>query len=218
MDKRKALSIIFHCATAYRNNLEGKNVLFVFSSGGNCSFFEAAFPLHNFQHLTGVDSDLTASQFYNAGIDRRLTVEQFSFSDNGTTPLKLEVLPNLMEIYKNARMVGDYDNSRAYLYTEKIAGGVTANLGFVKDENYPQSDFYVPNTVIKDDIRNMTLTPVQRVLAIWLKKASDSKYPILTYLAKGISLNMPALQEILAEKVVPIDSLEYLFTPRQTAT
>jgi hypothetical protein len=215
MDKRKALSIIFYCATAYRNNLEGKNVLFALGSGGKRSFFEAAFPSHNFQHLTGVNSNLAASQFYNASIDRRLTVRQFYFSDNGTTPLKLEVLPNLMEIYKNARMVGDYDNSRAYLYTEKIAGGVTANLGFVKDENYPQSGFYVPNTTIKDDIRNMVLKPVQRVQAIWLKKASDSKYPLLTYLAKGISLNMPSLQKILKEKVVSLDSLEYLFTPRQ---
>jgi hypothetical protein len=145
-----------------------------------------------------------------------LTVEQFSFSDNGTTPLKLEVLPQLMEIYKNARMVGDYDNSRAYLYTEKIAGGVTANLGFVKDENYPESGFYVPNTTIKDDIRNMSLKPVQRVLAIWVKKAPDSKYPLLTYLAKGISLDMPDLQGILKEKVVPLDCLECLFAPKQT--
>ena len=96
MDKRKALSVIFHCATAYRNNLEGKNVLFAFSNGKKCSFFETAFPLHNFQHLTGVNSNLTASQFYNASIDRRLPLEQFSFSNNGTTPLKLEILHNLM--------------------------------------------------------------------------------------------------------------------------
>jgi hypothetical protein len=214
MDKHEALSIIFHCATAYRDNLEGKNVLFAFGGNGNCSFFETAFPAYNFQHLTGVNSSLTASQFHDASIDRRLTLEQFSFSDNGTTPLKLEILPNLMEIYKNARMVGDYNNVRAYLYTEKIAGGVTANLGFVKDENYPESGFYVPNTTIKDDIRNMTLKPVQRVLAILLKKTSDSKYPLLSYLAKGISLNMPFLQKILEEKVVPLDCLEYLFTPR----
>jgi hypothetical protein len=216
MDKRKALSIIFHCATAYRDNLEGKNVLFAFGGNSKCSFFETAFPPYNFQHLTGVNSNLTASQFYNASIDRRLTAEQFSFSDNGTTPLKLEILPNLMEIYKNARMVGDYNNARTYLYTEKIAGGVTANLGFVKDENYPQSGFYVPNTTIKDDIRSMALKPVQRVLAILLKKTSDTKYSLLTYLAKGISLNLPVLQEILREKVVPLDFVEYLFTPRQT--
>ena len=216
MDKRKALSVIFRCATAYRNNLEGKNVLFVFGSNEKCSFFETAFPSYNFQHLTGVDSDLTASQFYRASIDRRLTLGQFSFSNNGTTPLKLEVLFNLMEIYKNARMVGDYNHTRAYLYTEKIVGGVTANLGFVKDENYPQSGFYVPNTTIKDDIRNMTAKPVQRVLAVLLKKASDSTYPLITYLAKGISLNMPALRGILTEKAVPLNCLEYLFTSRQT--
>jgi hypothetical protein len=215
MDKRKALSIIFHCATAYRNNLEGKNVLFAFGGREKCSFFETAFPSYNFQHLTGVDSGLTASQFYNASIDRRLFAEQFSFADNGTTPLKLEILPHLMEIYKNARMVGDYDNARAYFYTEKIAGGVTANLGFVKDANYPESGLYVPNTTIKDDIRDLSLIPVQRVLAILIKKAPDPKYPLLTYLAKGVSLNTPGLQEILREKAVPLDSLEYLFAPRQ---
>jgi hypothetical protein len=135
-----------------------------------------------------------------------LNLEQFSFSDNGTTPLKLEILPHLMEIYKNARMVGDYDNTRAYLYTEKIVGGVTANLGFVKDKNYPESGFYVPNTTIKDDIRSITLKPVQRILAIWLKKASDSKYPLLTYFARGISLNTPALQELESSKFLGLVS------------
>jgi hypothetical protein len=44
MDKHKALSVIFHCATAYRNNLEGKNLLFAFGSGEKSSFFETAFP------------------------------------------------------------------------------------------------------------------------------------------------------------------------------
>jgi hypothetical protein len=203
MKKQQALGIVCHCAAEYKAKLEGKNFLFIFGDAENCSYFEAVFPKQNFQHLTGVHSpNLSTLEFYQACLDHRLSMEQFRFSDNGTTPLKLEVLPRLMDIYKTAKMVGDYDNSRACLYTEKIAGGVVANMGFVRDRNYPDSNFFVPNTIIKDDIRNLAVKPVQRVLSTLSKDMAASKYTLFTYLAKGISPNSPAMQEILREKAV----------------
>lgn len=67
------------------------------------------------------------------------------------------------------------------LYTEKLAGGVKACLGFVKT---PSSE-YVPNTVLNIDIRTATRLPLQ-VIATYRRKRSDSVYSELVYKAKKI--------------------------------
>jgi hypothetical protein len=201
MNKSQALDIVCQCAAEYRLKLEGKNYLFIFGSAQGCSYFETAFPKQNFHHLTGINSpNLSALEFYFACLDHRLPAGQVLFSKDGTTPLKLDVLPALMRIYRTAKMVGDYDNSRTHLYTEKIAGGVMANLGFIRDKNYPGNGFYVPNTAIRDDIRLLTLKPVKRVLVTLSKDIASPRYDLLTYLAKGISIDNPAILEILSKK------------------
>jgi hypothetical protein len=187
MDKKTALQIIFTCATNYRANLSYNNLLFICGKVNDCTVFQTAFPEQNYMHLTGVETTLTASEFFRDCIDRRLTVDQFSFAANGTTSLKLEILPRMMEIYKEAKMVGDYNESGKFLVTEKIIGGVTINMGFVRDKNAGNAVFYVPNTVLKGDIRNMTAHPQKRVLAIYKKGLQDTKYSDICYLAKGIN-------------------------------
>ena len=108
-------------------------------------------------------------------------------------------------------MVGGYDHSRTHLYTEKIVGGVTANLGFIRDRNYQDNEFYVPNTAIKDDIRLLTIKPVKRVLTTLSKDISAPKYDLLTYLARGISLDDPAIYKILRRKVADTKNLDAAF-------
>ena len=49
-------------------------------------------------------------------------------------------------------MVGDFNGCNPKLYTEKLAGGVKACLGFVKTHRAE----YVPNTVLNTDIRTVT--------------------------------------------------------------
>jgi hypothetical protein len=130
-------------------------------------------------------------------MEHRLSPDHILFADDGTTPLKLEDLPTLMKIHRTAKMVGNYDASRAFLYTEKIVGGVFASLGFVRDKNYPDNRFYVPNTAIKGDIRNLTVQPVQRIMAILSKPMSSKDYMHLVYLAKGFNLNIPPISTLI---------------------
>lgn len=75
--------------------------------------------------------------------------------------MKLSVLPQLMKIYRSAKMVGDYSFTKSVLYTEKLVGNITASLGFVRDDKY-----YIPNTALKEDIRDITIKPHSRMLAI----------------------------------------------------
>ncbi len=49
-------------------------------------------------------------------------------------------------------MVGDFNGCNPKLYTEKLAGGVKACLGFIKTYRAE----YVPNTVLNTDIRTVT--------------------------------------------------------------
>ena len=64
----------------------------------------------------------------------------------------------------SAKMVGDFNGCNPKLYTEKLAGGVKACLGFVKTHRAE----YVPNTVLNTDIRTVTKIS-QQVIATYCK-------------------------------------------------
>ena len=100
-------------------------------------------------------------------------------------------------------MVGDYNSVRSMLYTEKLAGNTTACLGFVF-----QDGFYIPNTALEEDIRNLSLKPIQRVLAIFRKPAKIDRYQEMCYLAKGIDINSIALPHDI-KKLLTLDPIEH---------
>jgi len=105
MNKAQACRTIHRCATAYRDNLANKNVLFVAERGDIREYFEALFLTGNFQHLTGVNVtfSMTANAFFNLAVDDRLTEKDFKFTADGTSRMKLDVLPTLMKIHHTAR-------------------------------------------------------------------------------------------------------------------
>ena len=59
-------------------------------------------------------------------------------------------------------MIGDYNNLKPLLVTDKFVGTVTYAMGFIF-----RNGFYVPNTALKDDLRNITERATRRrVIAI----------------------------------------------------
>ena len=179
----EAINTIHNCAVLYNKNLLGKNVLFVTHSNGSFDYFETKFLARNFKHFTGVVSALESTLFFRAALNNKISSKDINLSKDGVTELKLAVLPTLMNIHVVARMVGDYNYSKSLLITDKIAGTVTSAMGFVKDNNY-----YVPNTVIKEDMRNLIVKPQRRVAAIFLKAQSEKLYTTNTYVAKGFKI------------------------------
>ncbi len=87
-----------------------------------------------------------------------------------------------MKIDKIARMVGDYSHTKTALYTEKLTGTTSMSLGFIQDK----SNFYIPNTILKEDIRDVTLRPQKKILAIYKKNEDELKYYKCSYLAKNV--------------------------------
>lgn len=196
MTKKEAIRTIIDCARLFHENLEGKNLLFIFGTPQNPECFEAVFMPRHFLHLTGVFTKLSSSDFYDRCLRSRLSVSDFWMPKDGTAEMKLSVLPQLMRISKTAKMIGDYDSSKSLLYTEKLAGGVSACLGFVCDQG-----FYKPNTALREDIRNVSIKPQKRILAIYRKAIREPQYRELCFLQKGIDSSFLTSSDELKRKV-----------------
>lgn len=187
MKKEAAIKLILQSAKIFETNLENRNFMFIFKDiEKKTHCFEAAFYPRNFLHLTGVqilNPDIgSSSDFYNICIKNELSLNDFEMAKDGTTEMKLSVLPRLMQIHKNAKMVGEYNSFNIKLRTEKLAGTVTASLGFVYENGY-----FIPNTALKEDIRDITIKPQQKIIAIYSKDIGKEIYCELRYLAKGIT-------------------------------
>lgn len=192
--KEQALAVVTSCAKSYQENLANKTLLFVcLDKHKHISCIEFSFDASNFLHLTGLKPKvsldengneyiLSAIDFYNKCLDRKLRVQEFDFASDGTTPLKLEVLPLVINKNLSAAMVGNYNSMNPKLYTEKLVGGIKACVGFVMVANKGR---YVPNTVLKVDIRDYT-THTSRVIAVFRKSKNQTEYSELTYRAKKV--------------------------------
>ena len=198
ISKETAVGIIHECAVLYSKNLSGRNVMFVTESNNRAVFFEALFLPRNFLHLTGVKTNLNSEYFFESALNQRLSPSSISFDPGGTTEIKLEILRHLMIIHVSARMVGDYDDSRPLLVTDKFAGTVAYAMGFRCIDK-----IYIPNTALKMDVRDITSKATRRkVIAIFTKLREESQYSQLTYIAKGMTIDDHLFKPLLLEKVI----------------
>ena len=221
MDKRKAIQIMTKAADLYQENLEDQKILFLYGIPSQVKKqlqteekrisaikgYEVAFHRYNFLHLTGVkiNTSLVASaiHFYEKCLDRRLNEDDFSFSRDGSTGQKLDILESMMQIKRNVTMIGNFTDRGPKLYSEKAAGNVCACIGFVKDRN---TRLNVPNTLLKKDIRDVIASPVQKVYAVISKVYSEGKYSVLEKVDKNLNLTeVFFLEEI--EKMLNRESL-----------
>lgn len=192
--KKEALRIIIATAKEYAKMLEGLNYLFIYRNriSNEIEYFEAVFLPRNYQHLTGVEfldmeGNLLKNSvfFYNKCLDNTLTEDEFRFKEDGTTPLKLEALPKLVQFLRFSKMTALYNGIRPKLEVDRVAGTISYCLGFIKD-----GDYFVPSSCLLEDIRKLGDNPSQ-ILAIMSKKANQSEpiYKEIRYVAKGVPLN-----------------------------
>jgi hypothetical protein len=71
-------------------------------------------------------------------------------------------------------------------------------MSFRKLEN---DNLYVPNTALNTDMRDISVKPIHKIAAIFIKGKNEPKYSKLTYIAKGITLDDDSLKRIISEKV-----------------
>lgn len=185
-DKSEMLRIVVECAEKFEHELLNREFLVLFDNRKEILSFEFRFNRNNFLHLTGLKllNNITANDFYDRCRNHRLSINDFDAAADGTTQLKLEILPQIINKNLSAKMIGDYNSSLPKLYTEKLVGGEKACIGFVCDNI---TKCFVPNTLLKTDIRSLTYT-VSRVVAVLRKNEADDHYNEVTYIAKNIKL------------------------------
>ena len=186
MKKAEAIRIIVDAANKFNEKLNNKNVLIVYGGLNAPDYIEIRFMPTHFLHLTGViPNDIDNFRFYQMSVNNRLQEKDFEFKDT-RTELKLNVILQTLDLNKNARMIGTYSNNCTHivLQTEKLAGNPNSCMGFTKIE----SGLYVPNTVLKADIRN-EVESAQRVLMISSKSIYDKMYNLPNYIAKKVDYN-----------------------------
>jgi len=196
--KKEALCIITNAAKEYAKRLEGVNYLFIYRNRENnrIEFFESIFLPRNYQHLTGIellDSEgnikKSAAFFYKKCLANAFKEEEIQFRQDGTTPLKLEALPKLVQFLRFSKMTVMYNGIKPKLAVDRLVGTTNYCLGFTQDE-----DYYVPSSCLLEDIRNLGNKPSQ-ILAIMSKQAKTEAniYSKFNYLAKGVPFNKMTL-------------------------
>lgn len=76
VDRRKIVSEIIKAAKDYKQNLLGKTFLYVFEN----KHIEVMFKAKDFRHLTGIDTTLSAQDFFKQAHQGKLQASQIFFS------------------------------------------------------------------------------------------------------------------------------------------
>ena len=193
--KKEVLSTIISAAILYRDNLLNTKILFVFETGGRkYKILQTEFRSHHFAHLTGAvltppkstsppRPALTPIQFFEKATAHSLSIDDFWMAADNSTYLKSQVIIELMKIYTTAKMVGDYDESRPLLYTDKIVGNVRGCMGFVQQST--SSPYWVPNTLLNVPARDVVRS-THRLMATYQKRGKDILYSHMLQLAKPL--------------------------------
>ena len=207
MTKREAIEKITQAAKIFKNIYLNKNLLIIYGNPVHPQYIQINSTDRHFLHLTGVllnpnITNNTPEAFFDKAINGRLREVEFEFK-NSFTLQKLEILVQTLDIRTSARMIGDFSGNRVNLKTDKLAGGTSSFLGFIKvGENY------VPNTVIKGDIRKDALF-TERVLGVLSKRITEPQYNERIYVAKkidaerlfkAVSKDVPVAEELIEKE------------------
>ena len=203
MTKDEIVKIILKSAKIYSENLENKNMLFLYKDKSNkINYFEAVFDPRQFHHLTGtkiVNKNIKSKkEFYNMCLKNNISKNDIEVAEDGTTRLKMEVLPYLMNLHKTSNMVCIFDGYSVKLQTEKLVGNIKGCIGFVQDKR--DGNYFVPNTILNEDIRKLS-NNTSRLIAVYSKLIKEPSYTNLCYLAKGINISELKIPEEIKEKI-----------------
>ncbi|MDR0918702.1 MAG: hypothetical protein LBM93_05560, partial [Oscillospiraceae bacterium] len=194
-------------AELYKNNLENKNIMFVFQNGNNLEYIETAFLNENFQHLTGVEYRglKDTVEFYELCLKSKLEENKIKQSNPKLIKLKFDVLNETMKIHQTANMIGSY-NGNGYsifpeLKTDKLAGSVNACLGFI-----PIKDYYIPNTnlntsIFPNKLKFLLSNDKSPILLTFRKNITEEKYTELTRYKKNLDLTTLTLPVEIRNKI-----------------
>lgn len=190
-DKKNAIRQgIIDSAVIYSRDLAGKTFLYVY---GN-DFFEVSFPVDHFLHLTGVETELSAKNFYKNAKKGILTNNQFYFSVRhpyANAKKKLPYLKRLPELTNEMVCILKDMQTVTIIYKLSVTN-LEFTLGLTENfDKYGKkiNDCFLPMTLRVKDSSVEKSTDGDIVDFIFSKEASNGKYCNL--IVKDESKNIP---------------------------
>ena len=181
---------IIQAANVYQNHLAGKVFLFVYGD----NYFEVVFRTDSFLHLTGVESMLSASNFYQKAINRKLTQRQFIFTPNHPyrrVKAKLPCLISLPQLTTTLSCVIRNFTTVSLTYTIgltnlKFTLGLTENLDLYGNKI---NDWFIPRTLRVNDNAIDNSSDADFIDFVFAKNASESKYSSISFKSQNKSFS-----------------------------
>lgn len=177
-DKKNAIrQEIIDSAAIYSQNLAGKAFLYVYGE----EFFEVSFPIDHFLHLTGVETNLSAKDFYKNAKKGKLTNNQFYFNARhpyANAKKKLPCLKRLPELTNDMVCILKDMQTLTIIYKLSVTN-LEFTLGFTENiDNHGNkiNDFFLPMSLRVEDSSVEKSNVGDIVDFIFVKDASMAKY------------------------------------------
>ena len=143
---------IIDSAAIYSQNLAGKAFLYVYGE----EFFEVSFPVDHFLHLTGVETYLSAKEFYKNAKKGKITNSQFYFDERhlyANAKKKLPCLKRLPELTNDMVCILKDMQTVTIVYKLSVTNleftlGLTEN---VDNSGNKINDFFLPMSLRVED-------------------------------------------------------------------
>lgn len=198
-DKKNAIrKEIIESAEIYSKDLAGKNFLY------GEEFFEVSFPVNHFLHLTGVETELPAKEFYKNAKKGKLTNNQFYFSGKhpyANAKKKLPCLKRLPELTKDMVCILKDMRTLTIIYKISVTNleftlGLTENLN---SRGEKVDNLFLPMSLRVEDSSIEKSADGEIVDFIFVKDASIAKYGDL--LVKDKEKDIPeCIRHLISEK------------------
>lgn len=171
---------IIDSAGIYSKNLAGKAFLYVYGE----AFFEVSFPVDHFLHLTGVETCLSAKDFYKNAKKGKLTNNQFYFDARhpyANAKRKLPCLKRLPELTNDMVCILKDMSTVSIIYKLSVTNleftlGLTENIDKYGNKI---NDFFFPMSLRVEDSSVEKSNDGDIVDFIFSKDASIAKYDSL---------------------------------------
>ncbi len=181
LNKASAINEIHLAAIEYKNNVVGKKFLYVFDN----RFIEVSFKKSNFKHLTGVDTKLSADDFYKCAVRGKLKKTQIFFSSAHPYALYEKKVKHIQDISKLAK-------SQSVILEEIMTNTTTfkfgtTNLSFtlLLEHEYDssgnaKSECYIVKSLRDEDCFDKA-SDYFLVTNVFEKESNDKKYSTILY-------------------------------------
>ncbi|WP_242972575.1 PBECR4 domain-containing protein [Lachnoclostridium sp. An169] len=200
-DKKNAIRQgIIDSAAIYSQNLAGKAFLYVYGD----EYFEVSFPVDHFLHLTGVETKLSAKDFYKNAKKAKLTNNQFYFDARhpyANAKKKLPCLKRLPELTNDMVCILKDMQTVTIIYKLSVTNleftlGLTENMD---EKGKKVNDFFLPMSLRVENSSVEKSNVGEIVDFIFSKDASVAKYD--TVLVEDKHKTIPeSIKHLISEK------------------